>query len=431
MILGLTFKTGYSQSVDIVKLDSYFQALETNNKFMGSVALSQNGKLIYTKAIGFSDIETQTKPNENTKYRIGSITKTFTTVLVFKAIEEKKLKLTDKIDAYFPAIKNAQKITIGNLLYHRSGIHSFTDNEDYLTWNTQPKTEKELTEIIVKCGSDFEPDSKAQYSNSNFVLLTFILQKVFKKSYDKILEDNILKPLGLKNTYVGKKISLTNNECNSYKFAGNWIKEAETDMSVPLGAGAIVSTPGDLTKFAEALFNGKLISNESVEQMKALKDNYGMGLFKIPFYNKTGFGHTGGIDAFSSVFSYFPEDKISFALTSNGTNYNNNNISIAVLSSIYNKPYEIPGFKNYEVTTEDLDKYLGIYSSNDIPLKITITKNDKTLIAQATGQPPFGLEATDKDKFKFDQAGVIMEFSPADKKMILKQGGATYNYTKE
>jgi CubicO group peptidase (beta-lactamase class C family) len=257
------------------------------------------------------------------------------------------------------------------------------------------------------------------------------LQRVFKKSYDKILEENIIKPLGLKNTYVGKKISLTNNECNSYKFVGNWIKEAETDMSVPLGAGAIVSTPADLVKFAEALFNGKLISNESVEQMKTIKDNYGMGLLKIPFYDKSGFGHTGGIDAFTSVFSYFPEDKIGFALTSNGTNYNNNNISIAVLSSIYNRPYDIPDFKIFEVTTEDLDKYLGVYSSKDIPLKITITKNDKTLIAQATGQPPFGLEATDKDKFKFDQAGVVMEFNPTDKKMILKQGGGTYNYTKE
>jgi len=202
-------------------------------------------------------------------------------------------------------------------------------------------------------------------------------------------------------------------------------------MSVPLGAGAIVSSPTDLTKFAEALFNGKLISNESLEQMKTIKDNYGMGLFKMPFYDKIGYGHNGGIDGFSSAFSYFPEDRVSYALTSNGTNYNNNNISIAVLSSFYNKPYEIPSFKSYDVSSEDLDKYLGVYSSKDIPLKITITKNDKTLIAQATGQSAFGLEATEKDKFKFDQAGVVLEFNPTDNKMILKQGGGTYNYSKE
>jgi D-alanyl-D-alanine carboxypeptidase len=231
--------------------------------------------------------------------------------------------------------------------------------------------------------------------------------------------------------YVGKKTSITNNECNSYKFAGNWIKETETDMSVPLGAGAIVSTPSDLTKFADALFTGKLISNESVEQMKTMKDKYGMGLFQMPFYGKIGYGHNGGIDGFSSVYSYFPDDKVSYALTSNGTNYNNNNISIAVISSFYNKPYEIPNFKTYEVTSEDLDKYLGIYSSNDMPLKITITKKDKTLIAQATGQSSFGLEATEKDKFKFDQAGIVMEFNPTDNKMILKQGGGTFNFAKE
>lgn len=430
LILGLTL-TGFSQSMDIAKLDSFFQALETNNKFMGSVALAQNGKILYTKSIGFSDIETQTKPDENTKYRIGSITKTFTTVLVFKAIEENKLNLSDKINTYFPTIKNGEKITIEHLLYHRSGIHSFTSNEDYLKWCTQPKTKEELTEIIVKGGSDFEPDSKAEYSNSNFVLLTFILEKVFNKTYGEILDENILKPLGLKNTYLGKKTSITNNECNSYKFAGDWIKEPETDMSVPLGAGAIVSSPSDLTRFAEALFEGKLISKENLEQMKTIKDNIGMGLFKVPFYDKFGYGHNGGIDGFTSVFSYFPDDKVGYALTSNGTNFNNNNISIAVLSSFYNKPYEIPSFKSYDVTSEDLDKYLGVYSSKNIPLKITVTKKDKTLMAQATGQSSFGLEATGKDIFKFDQAGIVMEFNPNENKMILKQGGGTFNFTKE
>ena len=416
---------------DKTKLDNYFNALEQNDKFMGSVAVSKNGEIIYKKSIGFADVENNIKATEKSKYRIGSISKTFTTVLILKAVEENKLNINQTIDKWFPAIINAKEITVKHLLSHRSGIHNFTNNKDYLTWNTQPKTEKELVEIIVKGGSDFNPDSKAEYSNSNFVLLTFILEKTFSKSYSDLLQEFIVKPLGLTNTYVFGKINPLNNECKSYSFEGTWKLETETDYTVPLGAGAITSTPTDLTKFADALFNGKLVTNESLEIMKTIKDGYGIGLFQIPFYNSVGYGHTGGIDGFSSVYSHFADDKTSYALISNGTNFNNNNISIAVLSAVYDKPYEIPTFTAFNLTSEDLDKYLGVYSSNQIQLKITITKEGNTLIAQGSGQPSFPLEATGKDKFKFDQAGAEFEFNPNEKTMVLFQGGAQIKFTKE
>lgn len=422
---------GFSQNFDKTKLDNYFNSLEQNNKFMGSVAVSKNGEIIYTKSIGFADVENNVKATENSKYRIGSISKSFTTVLILKAVEQKKLSLNQTIDKWFPTIKNAKKITVNHLLSHRSGIHNFTDDKDYLTWNTQPKTEKEMIEIIAKGGSDFNPDSKAEYSNSNFVLLTYILEKTFTKSYSDLLQEFIVNPIGLKNTYVFGKINPSNNECKSYSFSGSWKAETETDFTIPLGAGAIISTPSDLTKFADALFSGKLLTNESLEIMKTIKDGYGIGLFQIPFYKSIGYGHTGGIDGFSSVYSYFADDKISYALISNGTNINNNDISIAVLSAVYDKPYEIPVFTTFTLTSEDLDKYLGVYTSKQIPLKITITKDGNTLIAQGTGQPAFPLEATDKDKFKFDQVGAKFEFNPTAKTMILFQGGGQINFTKE
>ena len=288
-----------------------------------------------------------------------------------------------------------------------------------------------MLEIIAKGGSDFNPDSKAEYSNSNFVLLTYILEKTYGNSYSDLLQEYIAKPIGLSNTYVFGKINPNNNESKSYRFAGTWKVEPETDFSVPLGAGAIISTPTDLTKFSDALFGGKLLTSESLEIMKTTKDGYGIGLFQIPFYRSVGYGHTGGIDGFSSVYSHFPNDNISYALVSNGTNMSNNDISIAVLSAVYDKPYEIPVFRRYNLNSEDLDKYLGVYSSKQIALKITITKDGNTLIAQGTGQPAFPLEATDKDKFKFDQAGAKFEFIPTDKKMILFQGGGRIEFTKE
>jgi D-alanyl-D-alanine carboxypeptidase len=343
-----------SQNVDKTDLDAYFDSLAINDKFMGGVVVFKNKELIYSKYVGFADIEQGIKANENTKYRIASISKTFTAVLILKAVDDNKLNLNQTIDKFFPTMINADKITITHLLYHRSGIHNFPD-DIWLDWNNQFKTEQEMIEIIAKSGSDFEPDSKASYSNINFILLSHILEKIHEKPYSKILEEQIINPIGLKNTYYGGKINIKNNECNSYKFfgiysangysgIGNWKIEAETDMSLLLGCAGIVSTPIDLNLFSEALFNGKLVSTNSLIQMKTIKDSFGMGLFQMPFNDKTSFGHPGGIDGFASMFAYFPDSNISFSLTANGMNCKVNDIASAVLSAVSDKSFEIPKF---------------------------------------------------------------------------------------
>lgn len=428
---GLLIATGtYAQSIDSKKLDAYFAVLDQNNKFMGSVAVSKNGEIIYSNTIGYSDVENKTKANRNSKYRIGSISKTFTAVLLLKAVEEKKINLKQTIDKYFPKIQHADKITIEQLLNHHSGIANFTNNEDYLSWNTQPKTENELVEIITKSGSDFAPGSSAAYSNSNYVLLTYILEKELKKSYKDLVKEQIVVPLKLQNTYLGSAIDPSKNECKSYRFIETWKPETETDISIPMGAGGIVSTPTDIALFSDALFSGKLLKPQSLAMMTDIKDNYGLGLFSIPFYDKKGYGHTGGIDAFSSAFTHFSDGDISFALTSNGINSNSNDIAIAVLSAIYNVPYSIPEFTKYNVSAEELDAYVGIYASKDIPIKITISKEGSTLYAQATGQSAFPLDATAKNNFKFDPAGIVLLFNPIENKMTLKQGGGEFTFIK-
>lgn len=417
---------GFSQSIDTVKLNNYFNELGKHNKFMGSVAITENGKLIYTKSVGFSDVESKRNTNEKSIYRIGSVTKTFTSVLVMKAAEEKKLRLDQSIETHFPRIKNAGKITIFHLLSHRSGIHDFTQLEEYSTWFTEPKTQTEMLALISKGGSDFEPGSKTEYSNSNYVLLTFILERCFKTPYADLLTKYITKPLELPNTRFGDKIEAERNNCYSYRFSDKWEKEAETNLSIPLGAGGIVSIPTEMVKFSDGLFNGKIISAKSLELMK----DSGFGVFKIPFYDKTSFGHTGSIDGFTSVLSHFPNENISYALTCNGNNYNNNNISIAVLSAVFNKPYEIPDFKVFEVSSTDLDNYIGNYSSTEIPLKINILKDGNVLKAEIVGQATFPLRATAKDEFRDDNAGAIFEFNPTKKILLLKQRGKQISFSK-
>jgi CubicO group peptidase (beta-lactamase class C family) len=421
--------TGQSQSFDKVKLDAYFDTLANNNRFMGSVAVSRNGELIYTKSVGYADFENALKANENSKYRIASVSKTFTAVLTLKAIEEGKLKLNQTIDPFFPSIKNAQKITIEHLLYHRSGIPEFVD-DSWLEWHTQFKTEQEMIEIISNGGSEFEPDTKTNYCNSNFVLLSYILEKIYKKPYSDILEEKIINPVGLKNTYCVQKINSKDNECHSYSYEDGWTIKPETDMSIFAGAGDIVSTPVDLTLFSEALFNGKLVSKKSLKQMETMKDDLGMGLNQVPFYSKTGFGHVGGIDGFSSFFVYFPDSKISFAYTVNGVNHYLNDVFNTVLSAVFGKSFKIPVIKTYYVTDEDLDKYLGVYSNKEFEIDFTITKTNGKLILQGTRQPPISLEAIDKDTFERARAGVILEFNLTNKSMAYKQGEAIFYFEK-
>lgn len=423
--------TGQSQNLDKAKLDAYFDAIEKHDRFMGSVAVSKNGEIIYTRSVGYMNVDAEISAEKNARYRIGSISKTFTTVLVFKGVEQGKIALDETLDAFFPEIPNAEKITIKHLLGHRSGIHNFTSDSHYQTYFIEPKTETEMVDIMANAGSDFEPGTKSEYSNSNFVLLTYILERRFGNPYSVLLKDYITSPLGLSNTYVGKKIGSEPNECFSYHYENGWVKEPETNMSIPKGAGAVVSTPSDIVKFSDALFGGKLIQPDHLVLMQTLQDGYGLGLFQMPFYDRVSFGHTGGIDGFQSMFGHFVDGNVSFALTSNGTRMNNNDIAVAVLSAVFNKPYKIPDFKEIEVSQSLLDSYSGVYASEQFPLKITITSKDGKLYGQATGQGQFPLTATEDHRFEFDQAGIVMVFQPEENKMHFEQAGNQITFTKE
>ncbi|MFL9845101.1 serine hydrolase domain-containing protein [Flavobacterium rhizosphaerae] len=431
ILLMLYATIGLAQTFNSQKIDSLFLLLQKKDKFMGSIAISQNQNTIYQNTIGFTDIENGIKATGDSKYRIGSISKMFTASLVFKAIDDKKLKLDQTITAFFPNIKNSGTITIGNLLNHSSGIHDFTRDDDYLEWNTRPQSKEKMIERIENGGSDFMPNVKSEYSNSNYVLLTFILERIYNQPFSKILTNNIINPLKLTNTYLGGNTNPEKNESYSYKYEGKWKRQVETDMSIPQGAGAIISNPEDLNIFAGQLFSGNIVSEKSLELMKTINNGYGMGLFQFPYNDKISYGHTGSIDGFESVSCYFPKDKLAIALTSNGVNYDNNKILLAVLATYFKEPYTLPAFNRIELKSDELEKYLGTYSSKEIPPKITITKQENTLFAQASGQGAFPLEPTAENVFTFDQTGVKIVFNPSEKTMILYQGGGEFRFKAE
>lgn len=425
----ITSSTISLSAQDFSKLNEFFDSLETYDKFMGNIILRKNGENVYSRSLGYKDFDASIKLDKETRFRVGSISKMFTTSLIFKAIEEEKLSLDQKLSGFFPEIENADKITISMLLQHRSGIHNFTNDPLYESYFTSPQTRERMVQIIKEAGSDFEPDSKGDYSNSNFVLLTFILEELYKDSYLNLVKERITEPLQLNNTYVGKAPLM--QEAKSYAFENGWKEEEITNMSIPVGAGSIVSTTEDLGKFIEGLFSGKIISEQSLTKMKDIREGYGRGMFQFPYYEHKAYGHNGGIDGFSSMLGYFPEEKLTICYLSNGANYNNNTIILAVLDTYFGKEIEIPSFQTADLKSEDLDKYLGVYSSEQIPLKITFIKDGTSLIAKPTGQPDAILEARGSHVFEFVQAGATMIFDPEKGEMTLKQGGGLILFKRE
>lgn len=421
----------FGQKSNFEQTDRFFDSLDFHDKYMGSVLISKNGKPVYQKAIGFADLEKQQKLTTNTKFNVGSISKMFTSVLIFQAVEEGKLSLDQTLADFYPTVPNADAITIDQLLRHRSGIANFTSNPLYLTYYTNPKTEEEMVKIIADGGSIFTPDSKAEYSNSNYVLLTFILEKAYGKSFQELLGERITGPLDLKSTRIFDEIKPEENEARSYSFKDKWTLEAETDPSIPLGAGAIQSTVRDLATFIESLFAGKLISQESLDKMTELQDGYGRGIFSFPYYERKALGHNGGIDGFQSLMAHFPEEKLTLVTLSNGVNFNTNDITLALLDSYFGKDIKFPSFQGYAVSPEQLESYLGEYASEQLPLKFNFTKEGNTLIVQATGQPAIPLEATDEHTFEFRQVGATFIFDPDKGTLTFKQGGGTFAYQKQ
>ncbi|MDR2234483.1 MAG: beta-lactamase family protein [Chryseobacterium sp.] len=422
----------YSQNTGRQKLMDYLDSLSVHHKIMGSFAFADNDKPTFLKVTGFSDAARQQKANMNTQYRIGSISKTFTAVLVMKAVEQKKLSLDTKLSQFFPEIENADQITIKELLQHRSGIHNLTDDKEYWTYNTQPQTEQSLLAIIKKYPSDFKPGTKYVYSNSGYILLGFILEKIYKKTYAQLIRDQIAGPLKLTLTKVGGKIDPSKNQALSYLYNdGEYQPWQETDMTVPIGAGNIISTPTELLKFIIALENGKLVSKNSLKQMKEFVDNYGFGLTKVPFETYSGYGHNGGIDQFRSVLYYFPELKVAISYVINQADYNNNEISVKMLQIATGKDFKMPNFKEISVAADILKNYEGLYKAEGYPSEIKIFEAGGKLKGQATGESAFSLEAVSDSEFKYETTGIKVKFNAEQGTMDFSQGGNNFKFKKQ
>ncbi|GAA3520628.1 serine hydrolase domain-containing protein [Aquimarina addita] len=404
----------FSQQENFKQLNTLFDVLEVNNKAMGSVAIMKEGKLVYSKSIGFQyKTNKEKKPTSHvSKYRIGSITKVITASMIFQLIDEKKIHLEDKLALYFPEIPNAKKITITNLLTHSSGLFNITEDTNFSTWMLKPSTQEQMLARIKSHEVIFEPGDQNEYSNTNFILLGYILEKIEEKPYKMVLKERIADKLHLTNTYYGSVIKTNKNECQSYYYDKNELTPAvETHMSNPGGAGGVVSSATDLTTFMNALFTEKIMSSTSFEQMTKPSDSGTCsGIFSLERNGQTIFGHGGSIDGFTSFAMYIPEIKTAIAITLNASEYGTQPIAFHMHDVINGKNITIPNFDKIELTAAQLKAYEGVYESASLPFDLTFKASGNILKGGPDSKHLRTLVANKKDEFALEAMGIILKF---------------------
>lgn len=300
----------------------------TSNKYRGTVYVKIGNALEYIGTNGFSDKDRHTKNSTDTCFRIASLTKQFTAVAVMQLVEDGKLSLDDTIDKYFPSYKYGKKITVKNLLTMTAGIKDYINkdgdtntyayNESQIEFkvsakNSAKENKKAVMDWIFNQKLNFEPDEKYMYSNSAYFLLGDIIEQVSKTSYEKYVEEKILKPSGMMNTGFESTDKLAVGYQDIYDNA--WTLYPGVGYS----ATGLISNVPDLLKWVDALCTNKLVSEETFKEMTTpYKDNYGYGF--VVSEESNAVSHTGKIDKYNAALVFTKDGNQIYIALSNYSN---------------------------------------------------------------------------------------------------------------
>ena len=415
--------TFFAQRATFKDMDNYFDKLSENGKMMGSVSIFFQDSTLYSKSIGYSDVDSKNLINVDTKFRVGSITKTYTAALVLKAVEEGRLKLTDRLNSFYPEVKNADRITIEQLLKHRTGIFNFTDIDGQDRWEQEYHTEKEFLNYFTDQESNFEPDTDFEYSNTNYALLGFILQKIYGIGFADILKMKITDPLQLKNTYFSNEVDPSKNEALSYNIQNKFIRNAQVNYANHRSGGGITSTPTEVNKFLTALFNGQIISKESLKLMLPQeRGTYGMGIQMLNSATDI-YEHSGRVENFISDYWYFPNEELGVVVLTNAVNIEIGEVVMEMVGFAYGNKPVIPDFNLIEgITSADFLKIKGTYVKNDGET-ITISSNGKYLVFQSSEIGQMFVPFVNKGNNVFEYEDVRLTFYPKENNVFFEQSG--------
>jgi CubicO group peptidase (beta-lactamase class C family) len=419
-VLSLSY-ISFSQDMAL-SLDSLLQAYTTLHKFNGTVLVAKNGTVLLDKGYGYRNVANRVWHDKTSVFQIGSVTKQFTTAIILKLQDEKKLSVQDPISKYFPQYPKGDSITIEHLMLHTSGIYNYTNDGTFMKNEvTKPADREKMIALFRDKPLDFSPGTKWQYSNSAYLLLGYIIESVTKKHYEQVVRDYIFKPL--KMTHSGFDFThLQSKEKSTGYFSLNekdTLTSPIVDSSVSFSAGAIYSTTEDLLRWHQGLMKNVILT--SVQQEKAytpVKNKYGYGWSIDSMYGNRVVSHGGGIHGFTSNFSRIPVDDICIVLLCNTSSPELQNITKSIYAILYNKPYEIPqGRKTISVSEEKLKQYVGEYTINE-KLQLSITLKGNELVAAPTGQPTAVLYPEKEDYFFVKAPDVQLKFTRNEKQEI-------------
>lgn len=300
IIAGTWAFTLEAQNPQFSALLNYYTS---EKQFNGVVLVATNGEIDFLSSTGIGNRQNGSVLNTKSKFKIASMTKVFTAVLVMKLVEEKRINLDDKIGKYLPNYQGEgkDKVTIHQLLTYSSGIENKLDALGMTPYQTN-KTLDEFIEAYCSGELVFTPGEKSEYGNTEYILLQKIIETVTGSSYETYLAKIILQPLGIQNTQLVKSKAINAGLLPSYTYEdslGIFVNDAPYYPELYFGAGALYATVEDLLKFDQALFNNKRLSKASTEKLLAIHPElgytaYGLwgstgwGNFSEPFYYRTG-----------------------------------------------------------------------------------------------------------------------------------------------
>jgi CubicO group peptidase (beta-lactamase class C family) len=405
---------------------SYFE----QQKFMGAVLVARDGKPLLEKGYGFANLEWNIPNSPATRFRLGSVSKQFTAACILLLEDRGKLHVDDPISRYLGALpQNWKKITIFQLLNHTAGIPNFTDFPNYKDNHSLSVTPAQLIKRFEAKPLDFEPGKNWKYSNSGYVLLGAIIEKVSGKSYAHFVQENIFEPLDMHDSGYDSNSAIIKQRASGYEKSNDVLLNATyVDMSVPYAAGGLYSTVGDMLKWQLGLFGGKLLSPAALKKMiTPCKNKYACGLSVDKLDGHKVIAHGGGIDGFNTSFAYFPDDRLLVVVLGNQEGTAPTAISKKLAAIACGRNVEL-AYTPLEIKlpASELKPFQGTYKlAAGVHMSITLENN--RLMTQLTGQPRLELYAEEDRKFFSKAVDAQIEFfkdgSGRVTHLILHQGG--------
>ncbi len=369
----------FSQSYES-KIDSIVSLQYSANEPGITILVAKDGKAIYKKALGKSNLELNIPIEVNSVFQIGSITKQFTAVSILMLAEQGKLNIEDKIGKYIPEyIEVGRDITIHHLLNHTSGIKNKTPLSEKNYTSRMDRSPKELITYFKDEPLAFMPGEKFKYSNAGYILLGQIIETISKQSYGQFIQENIFDKIGMTSSYCGDKKQVIPNRSRGYIIKQNeFVKSDYMNLSLAYSAGALLSTTEDLLKWQNALLQNTLLKESSIKQAmtptllnSGKKIPYGYGFRLSRLGNSPVIAHTGSTKGFTSIALFLPQENMYIAVLTNCNCKNVNNVAkqvaeLFVTSPDVNKVSAVTKTieqekKSIAVSAEILNNYTGTY----------------------------------------------------------------------